>query len=224
LYPKGHCYILTWRWNPYGTATANTIAKTPIDTKLTHGRNTTKVNIPQKESTDPCKTLGCHTAPDGSHKGQFKALMTKAIAFGAAARHRGTSKDEAYMKHSAYFCTGITFPLGVSNIPHKDLRTTERKFLKATKQQMGFHSTTSNSMIHAQKNYLGVSLPSITSTSDLLRLRMLCRHIRENSTISNKLLATMVSLQIQSGLTKPIFHSPKAYSSWCEKGWIRRCW
>jgi hypothetical protein len=215
--PKGHCYILTWHWNEDGTATAHTIAQTPINTRLTHGRNNTKVNIPRKETHEPCKTLGCHTAPNGSHKGQFKALMTKAIQFGAAARHRGTTKNEAYMKHRAYFCTGITFPLGVSNIPHKDLRTIERKFLKPTNQQMGFRCTTSNSIIHAPKDYLGIGLPSITTTSDLLHFRMLCGHIRENGTISNTLLATMGSLQMQSGLTKPIFHSPKEYSSWCEK-------
>jgi hypothetical protein len=55
--PKGHCYILTWHWNTDGTASANTIAQTSIDTKITHDRNTTKVSIPRKESTDPCKTL-----------------------------------------------------------------------------------------------------------------------------------------------------------------------
>jgi hypothetical protein len=43
-------------------------------------------------------------------------------------------------------------------------------------------------------------------------------------TISNTLLATMGSLQTQSGLTTPIFQSPKAYSTWCERGWIRKCW
>jgi hypothetical protein len=161
--PKVHCYILTWHWNTNEKASTSTIAQTPIDTKMTHGRNTTKVNIPRKESTDSCKTLGCHTAPEGSHKGQFNALMKKSIAFGAAARHRGTTKNEAYMKHSAYFFTGITSPLGVSNIPHKDLLTIERKFLKATKQQMGFRSTTSNSMIHAPKDYLGTGLSSIKS-------------------------------------------------------------
>jgi hypothetical protein len=117
--------------------------------------------------------------------------MSKAIVFGAAARHRGTSKNEAYIKHSAYFFTGISFPLGVSNIPHKDLINIEMKFLKATKQQMGFGSTTSNAMIHAPRAYLGAGLSSITITSDLLHLRMLCGHMRESGTISNTLLATL---------------------------------
>jgi hypothetical protein len=79
-------------------------------------------------------------------------------------------------------------------------------------------------MIHAPIYYLGAGLSSITFTSNLLHLRMLCGQIRENGTISNTLLATMGSLQIKSGLTKLILHSPKAYSSWCDKGWTRRCW
>jgi hypothetical protein len=93
--PKGHCYILARHWNTDGTSAANTIAQTSIDTKLTHDRNTTRVNIPPKETMEPCKTLGCHTAPDGSHKGQFKSPMTKEIHFGAAARHRGTTKQRS---------------------------------------------------------------------------------------------------------------------------------
>jgi hypothetical protein len=29
---------------------------------------------------------------------------------------------------------------------------------------------------------------------------------------------------MQSGLIKPIFQSPKSHTTWCEKGWIRKCW
>jgi hypothetical protein len=119
--PKGHCYILTWHWNLKGIAYMSSISQTHIDTHMTHGRDTTKVKIPRKETSESCKTLGCYSTPNGSNKGQYDALMAKAIGFGADARHRGTSKNEAYMKHSAYFFTGISFSLGVSNIPHKDL-------------------------------------------------------------------------------------------------------
>jgi hypothetical protein len=156
--PKGHCYILTWHWHTNGAVSMNTISQTPIDTAMTHGRDTTKVKIPRKELTEPCKNLGCHSAPDGNHRGQYNALMKKSIAFGAAARHRGTTKNEAYIKHSTYYFTGITSPLGVSSIRYKDLLTIERKFLKATKQQMGFRSTTSNAIIHAPRAYLGTGL------------------------------------------------------------------
>jgi hypothetical protein len=131
--PKEHCYILIWKWDNRGISTMNKIADTPKNTNMTHGRDTTKVKIPSKETTEPFKTLGSHSAPSGSNKGQYDALLTKAIGFGAAARHRGTKK-KAYMKHSAYFFTGISFPLGVSNIPHKALASVERKLLKATKQ------------------------------------------------------------------------------------------
>jgi hypothetical protein len=32
----------------------------------------------------------------------------------------------------------MTFPLGVADIEHKDLQVMQQKFLKPTKQQMGF--------------------------------------------------------------------------------------
>jgi hypothetical protein len=100
---KGHCYILTWKWDPKGTATMNTIEKTPAKIYLTHGRDKTRIIIPRKETNESCKTLGCHPAPDGGNKGQYKVLMEKAIGYRAAARHRGTNKTLAYMKHNAYF-------------------------------------------------------------------------------------------------------------------------
>jgi hypothetical protein len=221
---KGHCYILTWKWDPKGTATMNTIEETPAEIYLTHGRDNTRIKILRKETNESCKTLGCHPSPDGGNKGQYEILMKKAIGYGAAARHRGTNKTLAYMKHNAYFTPGINYPLAVSNIPHKDLKNIETKYLKPTKQQMGFRSTVSNALIHAPRAYLGIGLSSITVSSDILHLRMLCGHVRENGRLSNTLFTTMGSLQIQSGLIKPIFHSPKSHATWCEKGWIRKCW
>jgi hypothetical protein len=221
---KGHCYILTWKWNPKVTATMNTIEEAPAEIYLTHGRDNTRIKIPQKQTNEACKTLGCHPAPDGGNKGQYEILMKKAIGYGAAVRHRGTNKTLAYMNHNAYFTPGINYPLAVSNIPHKDLKKIETKYLRPTKQQMGFRSTISNALIHAPRAYLGIGLSSLTVSSDILHLRMLCGHVRENGRLSETLFATMGSLQIQSGLKTPILYSPKSHAIWCEKGWIRKCW
>jgi hypothetical protein len=190
---KGHCYILTLKWETKGIATMTTIEETPAEIYLTHGRDKTRVKIPRKERNESCKTLGCHPAPDGGHKGQYKVLMEKAIEYGAATRHRGTNKTLAYMKHNAYFTPGINYPLAVSNIPHKDIENIETKYLKPTKQQMGFRSKVSNALIHARRAYLGIGLSSITVSSDILHLRMLCGHVRENGRLSDTLFATMGS-------------------------------
>jgi hypothetical protein len=130
----------------------NTIEETPAEIYLTHGRDKTRVKIPRKETNESCKTRGFHPAPDGGHKGQYKVLMEKAIGYGAAARHRGKNKTLAYMKHNAYFTPGINYPLAVSNIPHKDLKNIETKYLKPTKQQMGFRSTVSNALYTPQEH------------------------------------------------------------------------
>jgi hypothetical protein len=61
----------------------------------------------------------------------------------------------------------------------------------------------------------------MTVISDMLHLRMLCGHLRENKKISKTMLTTIGALQLQSGLVTPVFQSPKKYNQWCEKGWIR---
>jgi hypothetical protein len=52
---KGHCYILTWRWDTKGTATMTTIEETPGEIYLTHGRDTTREKNPRKKRTNHAK-------------------------------------------------------------------------------------------------------------------------------------------------------------------------
>jgi hypothetical protein len=223
-HPKCHWYVMTWKWDSQGRAFLNSIVETPADMHLTSGRGTEEIKIERKETSEACKSLGCYPAPDGNQKKQYDILLKKAMAFGTAARHRGTTKMDAYMKHNVFFMPAMTFPLGVADIEHKDLQVIQQKFLKPTKQQMGFRSTVSNALMFAPRYYLGVGLPSMPVISDMLHLRMLCGHLRENKKIGKTMLTTLGAIQIQSGLVTPVFQSPKKYNQWCEKGWTRKCW
>jgi hypothetical protein len=223
-HPKCHWYLMTWKWDTNGRAHLNPIDATPADMHLTSGRGTEKIKIERKETSEACKSLGCYPAPDGNQTQQYEVLLKKAMAFGAAARHRATTKTDAYMKHNVFFMPAMTFPLGIADIEHKDLQVIQQKFLKPSKQQMGFRSTTSNALMFAPRHYLGVGLPSMPIISDMLHLRMLCGHLREGKKISETMLATLGALQLQSGLVTPVFRSPTKYNQWCEKGWTRKCW
>jgi hypothetical protein len=149
---------MAWKWDPQGRANLNSIIDTPADMQLTSGRGTDNINIKQKETSEACKSLGCYPAFDGNQTKQYEVLLKKAIAFVAAARHRATTKTDAYMKHNVFFMPTMTFPLGVADIEHKDLQVIKQKFLKPTKQQVGFRSTTSNALMFAPRHYLGVGL------------------------------------------------------------------
>jgi hypothetical protein len=206
-HPKCHWYLMTWKWDPQGRACLNSIIETPADMHLTSGRGTDNINIERKETSK--ESLGCYPAPDGNQTKQYEVLLKKAMAFGAAARHRATTKTDAYMKHNVFFMPAMTFPLGVADIEHKDLQVIQQKFLTPTKQQMGFQSTTSNALMFTPRSYLGVGLPSMPVISDMLHLRMLCGHLREDTKIGETILATLGALQLQSGLVTPVFQSPK---------------
>jgi hypothetical protein len=150
--------------------------------------------------------------------------MNKSLHLGAAARRQGTTKTEAYYKYMVYINTTMAFPLGVSSLSHKQLIDIQRKYLCPTKQQMGFRGTVAAALMHAPRAYLSVGLPSLPITRDLLHLRMLCGHLREDSKTTSMLLATLIGFQLASGLTTPVLQCPFRYSKWSEPGWCLTCW
>jgi hypothetical protein len=95
--------------------------------QFTSRRGTEEIKIEQKETSEAFKSLGCYSAPDGSQKKQYDVLLKKAMAFGAAVHHRGTTKMDAYMKHNVFFMPEMTFPLAVADIEHKDLQVIQQQ-------------------------------------------------------------------------------------------------
>jgi hypothetical protein len=217
-------YAIVWGWNEHGEAYMLPVHQTPAEIWLTVGTTLTPLLIQRKETNETSRTLGCHIAPDANTKTEQQLLMNKALHFGAAARRRGTTKTEAYYKYVVYINTAMAFPLGVSRLSHKQLTDIQRKYLRPTKQQMGFRGTIAAAFMHAPRAYLGVGLPSLPITRDLLHLRMLCGHLREDSDTTHMLLATLSGFQLASGLTTPVLQTPIKYSKWSEPGWLLTCW
>jgi hypothetical protein len=200
------------------------IHQTRAEIWLTFGTTLTPLLIQRKETNIASRTLGFYIAPDANTKCEQNGLMNKALQFGAAARRRGTSKTEAYYKYMVYIHTTMASPLGISNLSHKQLTNIQRKYLLPTKQQMGFQGTVAAALMHAPRAYLGVGLPSLPITRDLLHLRMLCGHLREKLDTRDIILATLSGFQLSSGLTTHALQSPIKYSKWSEPGWCLTCW
>jgi hypothetical protein len=123
-----------------------------------------------------------------------------------------------------YINTVMASSLGVSRLSHKQLTNIQRKYLLPTKQQMGFRGTVAAALMHAPRAYLGIGLPSLPITRDLLHIRMLCGHVIEDSDTKNMLLAALIGFQLASGLTTPVLQCPFRYSKWSEPGWCLTCW
>jgi hypothetical protein len=200
------------------------VHQTQAEIWLTVGTTLAPLLIQLKEMNEAIRTLGCYITPDANTKCEQEVLMNKALHFGAAARRRGTTKKEAYYKYMVYINTAMAFPLGVSILSHKQLTDIQRKYLRPTKQQMGFRGTISAALMHAPRAYLGVGLPSLPITRDLLHLRMLCGHLIEDSDTTSMLLATLNGFQLASGLTTPVLQCPFRYRRWSEPGWCLTCW
>jgi hypothetical protein len=163
-------YATVWGWNEHGEAFMLPAHQTLAEIWLTVGRTLIPLLIQRKEINEASRTLGCHIAPDANTKCEQELLMNKALHFGAAARGRGTIKTEAYYKYMVYINTAMAFPLGVSRLSHKQLTDIQRKYLRPTKQQMGVRSTIAAVFMHAPRAYLGVGLPSLPITRDLIHL------------------------------------------------------
>jgi hypothetical protein len=217
-------YAIVWGWNKHGEAYMLPVHQTLEEIWLTVGTTFTPLLIQHREINLASQTLGCHIAPDANTKCKQELLMNKALIFGAAARRRGTTKTEAFYKYMVYINTAMAFPLGVSRLSHKQLTDIQRKYLRPTKQEVGFSDTITAAFMHAPRAYLGVGLPSLPIRRDLLHLRMLCGHLREDSDTTHLLLATLSGFQLAPGLTTPALQTPIKYSKWSEPGWCLTCW
>jgi hypothetical protein len=97
------------------------VHQTPAEIWLTVGSTLNPLLIKSKETHEASRTLGCYLAPDANTKQEEEILTNQALQFCAAVRQRGTTKTEADYKYMIYIITAMSFPLGVSSIPHKKL-------------------------------------------------------------------------------------------------------
>jgi hypothetical protein len=221
---KCHFSTMTHKWLPSGASTLHLIAETPANLSIAQGSNTTLVPISRKEPHESCRTLGCHIAIDGNSKTQEKVLWTAATLAGAGMRHRVTTKVDAYMEYKSFIFPALSFSLGATGVDQPFLSEIERRYLRPTKQQLGFRYTVASAIMFAPRAYMGMDIDSLSISSDIQHIRMLCGHLLENGPISKSILATISMHQIQSGMTEPILHCSVKYSNWVEPGWIETCW
>jgi hypothetical protein len=169
------------------------IDQTPTSIELTVGDSDIPLPIQKKRTDEASRKLGCYLAPNANTKDEENILWNKGLHYCAAQRKRGTSKVYVYYKYMNYINPGMSYPMPLSNISHTILINIQRPYLRSTKQQMGFRGTIAEAFMHAPRAYLGVDLPALPVTRDLLHLRMLCGHIREDSETTAVLMATLSS-------------------------------
>jgi hypothetical protein len=180
------------------------IYQTPVSIELTVGDSNTPLPIQRKRTDEASRTLGCYLAPDSDTKDEENILWNKGLHYGAVQRKIGTIKVEAYYKYMSYINPGMSYPMPLSNISHTTLTNIQCPYLRPTKQQMGFRGTIADAFMHAPRAYLGVDLPALPVTRDLLHLRMLCGHIHEDSETKAVLMATLSGFQLTTGLKTPV--------------------
>jgi hypothetical protein len=89
-------------------------------------------------------------------------------------RHRGTMKVDAYMKYISFIFPALSFPLEVTDIDQAALSEIERRYLRPTKQQLGFRYTVASALMFSPRAYMVMGLGSLSISNDIQQIRMLC--------------------------------------------------
>jgi hypothetical protein len=106
---------------------------------ITQGTYTDTPNMIQRlEPSESNCNLGVHLDPMGSHETQPMDLLKQGRQFSAAAVHKSIDQVNDNIMYKILCTPEIHYPLPVSNIPSKALKSMQTNLLKKLKRKMKF--------------------------------------------------------------------------------------
>jgi hypothetical protein len=124
------------------------------------------------------------------------------------------------------FCTpALHYPLPVSNITKRELKSMQKNLLNTFKLKMKFRSNLADSIMFGPRRWCGLSLRESCFEQGLGHFKMLFGHLRENKSAVSAIHACLITLQLEMGLVTPIISSAySTYSIVCLEGWTKTTW
>jgi hypothetical protein len=170
-------------------------------------------------------TFGVHLNPMGTHETNMLELLKQARQFSAAAAHKSLDRVDAHIMYKIFCTPALHYPLPVSNIPSKALKSMQTKLLKLFKQKMKFHSNLKDSIMFGPRWWCGLSLCELCFEQLLGHFKMLFGHLCENKSTALAIHSCLSTLQLEIGLVTPIISSEYiTYYRLCLEGWIKTIW
>jgi hypothetical protein len=181
--------------------------------------------IQRLEPFESHRTLGVHLNPMVTHDTQLLELLKKAPQFSAAAAHKSLDRVYAYIMYKILCTPVIHYPLPVSKIPNKELKSMQKNLLKTFKRKMKFRSNLTDSIVFGPRRWCGISLRESCFEQGLGNFKILVGHLRENKSAASAINAYLSTLQLEMGLVTPILSSEyNTYYLLCLEGWLKMTW
>jgi ribonuclease HI len=216
---KCSCYLSVWDFQEDGYAYTMPPTELNVAIEVTDV-NGVKQNIQQLATDESQKLLGVMKNPIGNQQDEVLRLRKKSDHFALKMNSQLLTHADAILAYEAFYIPAMRYSLGITAINQLDFENIQSYATTAFLAAMGFNRNMPRAVAHAPKLYQGLGLRHLYDLQGCDSTRLLLQEINmKNSTTSRMLQAALDTIQLESGIGKPILEDtrPLDYIEW---GWI----
>jgi hypothetical protein len=216
---KCACYLSVWDFQEDGYAF--TIPPDTLNIEITvkdvNGDTQLIRQLPSKASQ---KLLGVMRNPIGNQQDEVSRLQKKSNQMAMSMNSKSLTHTDAILAYEAFYLPAMRYSLAITLINQLDFEKIQGQATSAFLTSMGFNRNMPRQVVYAPKIYQGLGLRHLYNLQGCDSIRLLLQEINsKDSTTSSMLHAVLETIQLESGIGKPILKDtrPLDYLEW---GWI----
>jgi hypothetical protein len=139
-------YLIQWIWDRNNIPYMASSEECPGILSITQGTDTDSPIMIQR--LEPSELHARFTPQSNGNPRDSKARAPEKVRqFSAAATHKSLDRVDAHTMCKIFFTPVLHYPLSVSNIPNKELKSMQKNLLKTFKRRMKFRSNLTDSIM-----------------------------------------------------------------------------
>ena len=178
------------------------------------------------EAHDAQRTLGAFIAPDGSIAKQLDILHGHLKAWQSCLRNiKSTNLSAKWLSYKTVFMKKVLYPLIGHSCDESDLQFIQKPVDREVLHLLGCNEHFPRAVLYASLLFGGIGCSPIHAQHVAEKLLLFLHHIREGGQITDSLMASISTMQIECGVSTPFFSLPAAkWHSLVTKTWVTHLW
>jgi hypothetical protein len=187
---------------------------------LISDRNKTISTLKHLSAYAPFKTLGTYQAATHGQKKQFEVLQEKASNLCRTLALSHCSANAAWLFYSSIFMKSVGYPLSVSRLTCRQLRTLQGPMVSITLNRMHYSKRTARVLVYGPRYYGGLELGTLQLVQGAGKIILLIRHLRTLGQPHDLLLIVLDRIQYIAGVGFHILEDTKSSIPHLEGIWL----
>jgi hypothetical protein len=200
-------YIMQWRFDPEGRPYLLPPNKFQHSVHIVDSETGTRFDIPQRDCSQPHKTLGVMETPDGNNKAEIERLSKLSDTHGQRCATGQLTREEAELYYNTTYLTSMSYGLVIGTLTANQWQKVQSKARQTMLSAMGYNKCSPLQIVHGPTKLGGYGLQDLYNRQETEKITFALRLLRSDRDAGATMQLQFEWAQQISGISSPLFEA-----------------